>query len=990
MVVKEARPKSMVVKDARPKRVTATPGACTRLKGANYRYNLTRVVSTGAFIDIDADEIRLLLKDQATAQQQQTAALQAQLAALQADLQATKLLVQTRSGGGGDQVRGHKCLGKFLLLMADDEDECESPADEAVESDDISILNSLVGHGSPRSLQLWGTLGIGGGQGPDVVLGIQWLQHMGKVTHDYAHQSMEFTVGNKTYTLKGEESLRMKQMSFNHMRALLESDEVYGIYEAYNLAAKEERPINTQVPTVLPPHRSIDHRIHLYPETKPVNVRPYRYPHYQKNEMEKLVNEMLSQWIIRFSHSPFSSPVLLVKKKDRNYHFCVDYRALNAVTVKDKFPIPTADEMFDDLGCAPIFTKPDLRTGYHQIRVHERDVYKTAFRMHDGHYEFLVMPFGLTNAPSTFQATMNRLFSPYLRKFVIVFFDDILIYSASLVAHLEHLQCMFKCLQDNKLYVKQSKCVFGVTTLEYLGHIISGRGVEMDPKKIAAIGAAEAAAFNALKHQLSHALILCLPNFNDTFVIEADASSEGIGAVLLQQRRPLSYFSRKLGPRMRIVATYHKELFAIVIQTPLQQKYIRKLMGFDFLIEYKPGVSNQVADAFSCIYEEYEGIITSLMAMSRPLVGLINDLKQENETVEDLRQLHRKLDREERLEGFRREQGLLLYRGRYYFGTESKLKDLLLSEFHNTPSARHWGMKKMLATGELLQPLPTPVAVWEDVSMDFIIGLPASKGLTVILVVVNRFSKYSHFGTLPTSFNAPKVAELFMEIIVKHYGFPKTIVFDRDPIFTEVVNHGLEQYLRAMVSDRPQHLVRLLPWAEFSYNTTFRSSIKMTPYQDLYGRIPPSFIPYPPGSSKVATVDELLVEWDALLRQLKHNLIAAKHLAKPLSNKLAKHHYGPFEVLERVGKVAYRLALPPTILVQWGGRSPEEATWEWVSEFQATYPSYHLKDKVIVEGEDNDTSMVVKEARPKSMVVKEARPKRVTAIPGWQQDYVMG
>nr|GEZ32232.1 retrotransposon-related protein [Tanacetum cinerariifolium]GEZ48312.1 retrotransposon-related protein [Tanacetum cinerariifolium]GEZ48333.1 retrotransposon-related protein [Tanacetum cinerariifolium] len=227
-------------------------------------------------------------------------------------------------------------------------------------------------------------------KGPDVVLGIQWLQKLGKVTHDYAQQSMEFTLADKTYTLQGEASLRMKQMSLHRMQALLDTDKVYRVYKLHGVATPAEEAEETlvqapktpseierllasfdilfQVPTTLPPHQIIDHRIHLLPYTKPVNVRPYRYPHYQKGKMEKLVNEMLSQGIIRFSQSPFSSPVLLVKKKDGSYRFCVDYRALNVVTVKDKFPIPTADEMFDELGVAVFYTKLDLQAGYHQIQ----------------------------------------------------------------------------------------------------------------------------------------------------------------------------------------------------------------------------------------------------------------------------------------------------------------------------------------------------------------------------------------------------------------------------------------------------------------------------------------------------------------------------------------------------------------------------------------------------------------------------------------------
>ncbi|KAH9762992.1 hypothetical protein KPL70_001020 [Citrus sinensis] len=306
----------------------------------------------------------------------------------------------------------------------------------------------------------------------DVILGVQWLETLGMTHTNWKTQVMKFMVGNESVTLRGDLSLgktlvslkaTMRTIKHEGAGILVECNQFEGLCEVSpevptdlnQVLAEYELVFN--MPMGLPPTRGHEHSILLKDGSQPVSVRPYRYPHAQKDEIERLIQEMLDAGIIQVSNSPFSSPVLLVKKKDGSWRFCVDYRALNKATVPDKYPIPIIDELLDELHGARIFSKLDLKSGYHQIRVSSQDVHKTAFRTHDGHYEFLVMPFGLTNAPATFQSLMNDVFRPYLRKFVLVFFDDILIYSPSMESHQQHLALVLGILQANSLYANRKK-----------------------------------------------------------------------------------------------------------------------------------------------------------------------------------------------------------------------------------------------------------------------------------------------------------------------------------------------------------------------------------------------------------------------------------------------------------------------------------------------------------------------------------------------------
>ncbi|GJR90816.1 putative reverse transcriptase domain-containing protein [Tanacetum coccineum] len=256
----------------------------------------------------------------------------------------------------------------------------------------------------------------------------------------------------------------------------------------------EDVPVVQEFPEVfpedlpgIPPTRQVEFRIDLVPGATPVARAPYRLAPSEMKELAEQLQELTDKGFIRPSSSPWGAPVLFVKKKDGSFRMCIDYRELNKLTAKNHYPLPRIDDLFDQLQGSSIYSKIDLRSGYHQLRVREEDIPKTAFRTRYDHYEFQVMPFGLTNAPAVFMDLINRMCKPYLDKFVIVFIDDILIYSKSKKEHEEHLRQILKLLKKEELYAKFSKCEFWISWVQFLSHVIDCRGIHVDPAKIESI-----------------------------------------------------------------------------------------------------------------------------------------------------------------------------------------------------------------------------------------------------------------------------------------------------------------------------------------------------------------------------------------------------------------------------------------------------------------------------------------------------------------------
>ncbi|KAE8685919.1 hypothetical protein F3Y22_tig00111088pilonHSYRG00141 [Hibiscus syriacus] len=669
-------------------------------------------------------------------------------------------------------------------------------------------LNILIDSGSTHSFLTpqWAEAGIQLG-GSDMVLGVDWMKLFSPILMDFNKMTLSFVHQDGQIVI---------QEASKPIPAAIQS-----LLESYKDIFEEPRG--------LPPVRNHDHGISLKPDSIPVNLRPYRFPHNQKAEVERQIATMLSSSIIQPSKSPFASPCLLIKKKDGSWRFCVDYRQLNNMTIKYKFPIPVVEDLLDELHGAVYFSKIDLKSGYWQIRIKDAYIHKTAFRTHQGHYEFKVMSFGLTNAPATFQALMNELFSSFLRKFMLVFFDDILVYSSSMAAHIAHLQQVLEVLQANQLFAKFSKCFFGQTQVEYLGHIISAAGVAIDPvRPLTQMFKADnfkwttaaLTAFENLKKAMSTALVLALPDFTQNFYLETDASSGEVDHYNSKERIDQAFGVGLYYTVQEVEASYKEDLLAT--------EWITKLA------------------------------------------------------------VHSTADNK-----WRYSKGILRYKDRVYIGEAGSLRLQILQTLHDSPHGGHSGsqatyqriksyfywprLKAMVvnyvkicavcqqtkvehvAKPGLLQPLPILQQAWEVITMDFFEGLPTSLRKNCILVVVDKFTKYSHFLDLSHPYSAAEVAKLYLDHIYKLHGQPKMAISDRDKTFTslfwrelikllgtktlfstayhpkmdgqtERVNRCLEQYLRGLCFYQPKQWAKLLPHVEWWYNSTYHNTLKLTPF----------------------------------------------------------------------------------------------------------------------------------------------------------------
>lgn len=855
-----------------------------------------------------------------------------------------------------------------------------------------------------------------------------------------------------------------------------------------------------ELPLELPPNRPCDHRIRLEPGALPPWRPIYRMSPLELDAMKEELERLLKNGSIEPSVSPFGAPVIFVKKKDGSLRMCMDYRALNKITIKNRFPIPLIDDLLDRLHGAKIFSKIDLRWGYNQVRIHEDDIEKTAFRTRYGHYQFKVMPFGLTNAPATFQNLVQDILRPHLDEFVIVYIDDILIYSQNEEEHTRHVRKVLELLRQHKMYGKITKCEFFKESVEYLGHIISSKGISTDPKKITTIQGwpqpknikelqsflglcnyyrrfildySKVAApltdlthkdtpydwsdrctqsFLKLKKLMMTAPVLAIPDPELPFEVTTDASDFAVGGVLSQDQgqgsQPVAFTSRKMNPAERNYAAHEKETLAIMHalskwrvylegrrftvytdhatlqhfpeQPKLsrrQARWMEKMQEYDFVIKYLPGKQNVVADAVSRRPDLQLNAVFSVEASESLKAMIKNSLPSDPDFGAILLTLHNKpVDHTVPTSLMKHyslsPDGMLMYDDVRLCIPQGPIRTQVLHDHHDSPISGHQGIERthealhrlfywprmngmvrdyvkscdscqrikasQQVPAGLLQPLPSPGRPWEQVSMDFIVQLPKTRGGNdAIVVFVDTFSKMVHFAPTKTTASAPDTARIFFDHIFRLHGLPKSIVSDRDAKFTskfwqslfqtlgtklamstafhpqsdgqtERANRTLEDMLRAFTSYRQDDWDTQLTAAEFACNNAPNQSTGMSPFHLNYGQDPwnpyTSLFQIPDQTPSVTDFlksisNGIQTAKDALTlakanqernanrhrRDVEYHvgdqvLLNSNHInlasqALRPSKKLQHRFIGPYQITAKVSPVAYKLELPSDLRI---------------------------------------------------------------------------
>ncbi|GJU35714.1 putative reverse transcriptase domain-containing protein [Tanacetum coccineum] len=591
----------------------------------------------------------------------------------------------------------------------------------------------------------------------------------------------------------------------------------------------------------LPPIREIEFRIELIPGATPVEKSPYRLAPSELKELSGQPKELQDK-VLRII-----------------------------------YPLPRIDDLFDQLQGSQFFSKIDLRSGYHQLRVHEDDILKTAFITRYGHFEFTVMPFGLTNALAIFMDLMNRVCRPDLDKFVIVFIDDILIYSKTQ----EHLRLVLELLKKEKLYAKFSKCEFWLREVQFLGHVINGNGIHMDPCKIKAVK-----NWKAPRTLTEVRYFLGLAGYYRRFIENFSKIAKSL-TILTQKSKTFDWGEEQ---ELAFQTLEDKLCNAPVLALPdrpedFVRRWIELFSDYDCEICYHPGKANVVADALS---RKERVKPKRVRAMNMILQSSIKDriLAAQKEAVDEF---------------------------------AGEVRTLIMDEAHKSKYSVHPGADKMYydlrdRPSGLLQQLEIPVWKWEGIAMDFVTKLPrTSSGHDTIWVIMDRLTKSAHFLPMREDYKMERLARLYLNEIVARHGTRldmSTAYHPQTNGQSERIIQTLEDMLRACVLDFGGSWDVHLLLVEFSYNNSYHSSVRCAPFEALYGRKCRSPIMWAEVGEGQLIGHELVQETTEKISQIKDRLKAARVIRFGKKGKLAPRFVGPFVIIKKVGLVAYRLDLP--------------------------------------------------------------------------------